>query len=102
MRFDNAKLALMDHWAYVGVRVHSVSDAQFLRFLRTCCGESVIEAAMHIAAFQRQAGLASVHERSPHSGARSNVDVGIIDHDLWVLAATLKNNRTQAIRGPRD
>ena len=41
---------------------------------------------MHVAAFDRQARLAGIDERSPNCRARSHVHIGVVQHQLEKLA----------------
>ena len=54
---------------------------------------------MHVAALDRQAGLAGIHERSPDGAARRNIDVGVFEHKHGILAAQFEHHGKQAFSG---
>ena len=99
LRFHHAHLPLVDHGADFGCRVHAIADAQLARLLAARIQERGVQTLMHVAAFDRQAGLAGVHERSPNRAARGDLDVGIFEHQHGVLAAQFEHHRKQAFGG---
>ena len=56
---------------------------------------------MHVAAFDREASLPGVQERSPNSRARGHVNIGIVEHQHGILAAQLELHGQQPFRRSR-
>ena len=65
VRLHNLQLALVDHWPHIGLAVQSVPHAQLVCLLHARAKKRFIQTAMHITTLHRQAGLPSVHKRSP-------------------------------------
>src|ERR1700722_1127284 len=52
---------------------------------------------MDVAAFDGEASLAGVDERSPDGGARGNVNIGVIEHEHGIFPAEFEHDRQQAL-----
>ncbi len=89
----------MNHGTDFDFGIDSIAYAQFGNLLPTPGEKWLVEAAMHVAAFQRQAGLTSVHESRPKSAAGGNFQIGIVEHDHGIFAAQFQHHRQQAARG---
>ena len=54
---------------------------------------------MDVAALDRKASLAGIHERAPDRAAGSNFDIGIVEHQHGIFAAKFQHYRQQTSRG---
>src|SRR5512146_2966899 len=82
----------------VSVRLHAIADAKLLGLLHARRNKFFVDAALHITAFYRKAGLPGIDECAPNSTARCSIDVRVFQHDHRVLAAELEYERQESRR----
>src|SRR5207302_4258810 len=58
--------------------------------------KAVVQAAVHVAALDREARLSRVDEGAPNGTARNDVHINVIQNQHGIFAAQLEDNRKQA------
>src|SRR5438309_4850923 len=93
---DDAQLALVDHRADVGLRIHAVAEAQFLRLRDTGVQEFFVKRLVDVTSLDREAGLAGIDEGAPNGCARGDIEVGIVEHEHRIFASEFQHDRQEA------
>src|SRR5437660_3603924 len=96
LRLDDAQLPSVDHRTDVGLRIHAVADAQFLRLRDTGVQEFFVKRLVDVTSLDREAGLAGVDEGAPNGYARGDIEVGIVEHEHRIFASEFQHDRQEA------